>query len=287
VRGGALVFHAVAQRDGDFEKEIEPPLSVARLEGAVRYLVRRYILVKASELPSAAHARRPGRPLPIALTFDDDLASHRDLVAPLLRRHSAPATAFLCGTTEFFWWQGLQAAVDGRAIGADALPHVDDELVRAALDRRPLAIRELARRVEELSPAERDELIAALPAAPGVPAPLEPEAATELASGGWEIGFHTRRHDMLTRLGDDELDRALAREPDATGALPRSLAYPHGKAGVREADAARRAGYDVAYTGRPTPFGAGTDPHLIGRLQPATDTVGRFALQLARALAEP
>ena len=46
-----------------------------------------------------------------------------------------------------------------------------------------------------------------------------------------------------------------------------------------------RAGYEAAFTGYPTVVTEETDAHLVGRLQPDTATLGRFALQLARALA--
>jgi hypothetical protein len=69
------------------------------------------------------------------------------------------------------------------------------------------------------------------------------------------------------------------------GEVRRSFAFPHGKATPREAAAVREAGYLVAYTGRAEGFGAATDTHLIGRLQPRTTTLGRFALDLARAIA--
>jgi peptidoglycan/xylan/chitin deacetylase (PgdA/CDA1 family) len=109
---------------------------------------------------------------------------------------------------------------------------------------------------------------------------LGPDGADALAAAGWEIGFHTRRHDLLTALPADELRAAI--EPPAAGA--RTLAYPHGKAAAREAAAARAAGYVAAYTGRAEVFTDRTDDQLIGRLQPDTATVGRFALQLAHAL---
>lgn len=285
VRGAALVFHAVAPQGGDPRTEIDPPLATDRFEELARYLARRYRLVRAGDLPQAARARRAGDKLPVAITFDDDLPSHHEHAAPILRRHGAVATAFLCGAQRAFWWQLLQVAVDERAIGADALePAVPAALVAAALERRPRAIATLAKAVEALAPDARDEVGTTLGRAVAhAPAPLSAQARAELARDGWEIGFHTRRHDLLTALGDDALRAALA--PGGEDEHVRTLAYPHGKAGPREAAAARDAGYAAAYTGRPEVLTERTDPHLIGRLQPHTDTLGRFALQLARALA--
>ena len=285
MRGAALVFHGVAPRAGDPLLEIDPPIAEDELDAAVGYLSRRYALVAAGDLPRAARERRPGERVPVAVTFDDDLASHRERAAPILRRHGAVATAFLCGAGEPFWWQLLQAAVDERAIAAGALPGLEAGLVTAALERRPAAIRALAKAVEDLPPAARERLAATL--ARAVPAPIEmlgPDGAQALAAAGWEIGFHTRRHDLLTALDDAAL-RAAVLPASETGA--RTLAYPHGKAGAREARAARAAGYVAAYTGRDEVLTERTDDHLIGRLQPDTGTLGRFALHLARALSAP
>jgi len=281
-RGAGLVFHAVAPHGGDETLEIDPALAVDRLEAAVAYLSRHYALVRAAELPAAARARRPGERVPVAVTFDDDLASHRDHAAPVLRRHGAVATAFVCGAREPFWWQLLQIAVDRRQITSEALPHVDPELVGRALARRPRAIHDLAKAVEDLVPAQRERVTAALARSVRERPPLlGGDGVAALAAAGWEIGFHTRRHDVLTTLDDRALREAL--EPPVAGGA-RTLAYPHGKATEREARAARDAGYLAAYTGRAEVLTERTDDHLIGRLQPDSATLGRFALHLARAL---
>ncbi|MET0687066.1 MAG: polysaccharide deacetylase family protein [Solirubrobacteraceae bacterium] len=280
VRGAALVFHGVADQDGDYDREIDPAVAADRLDAAVGYLARRYRLVRASELPEAARARRPGEPVPVALTFDDDLPSHRERAAPVLARHGAVATAFLCGADAPFWWQLLQRAIDTRAVAAGGLPPVAPAAVQAALDRRPGAIAALAGTLEAMTPEERDALTERLRAAVPEPQPVLATADADVLAGqGWEIGFHTRRHDLLTRLPDDALREAVARPEGAT-----SLAYPHGKATAREAGAARDAGYTAAYTGAPGVLTERTDACLIGRLQPRTATVGRFALDLARAV---
>lgn len=289
VRGAALVFHAVAPRAGDTEVEIEPAVATRSLDAAVGHLARRYLLVRAADLPSAAHSRTPGEPVPIAVTFDDDLASHAEHAAPVLDRHGAVATAFLCGARSPFWWQLLQIAVDDGAISATGLPAVPSDLVEPALDRRPGGIRRLAKAIEDLAPADRETVTEALAhAVPKPPPMLGADGAAALAAAGWEIGFHTPKHHLLTALDDESLRVALDPRPlEPVGTLPRTLAYPHGKAGPREADAARRAGYLAAYTGQAFALTERTDDHLIGRLQPDTATLGRFALGLARALSAP
>ena len=285
-RGAALVLHAVAPAGGDGRFEIEPPLAAGRLDEMIGYVARRYRLVRAGELLAAARERAPGGPVPVAVTFDDDLPSHLEHAEPVLRGHGAVATAFLCGAREPFWWQLLQAAVDAGTIDAAALAPLAAEVVEPALARRPRAIGRLAKAVEDLAPPQRAALAARL--AHGVAPPPRVLSASErarLEAAGWEIGFHTRRHDLMTALDDDALRDAVLRGRDEIAAVPvRTFAYPHGKAQAREAAAVRQAGYAAAFTGRAEVLTERTDPHLIGRLQPDTATLGLFALQLARAL---
>ena len=289
MRGAAIVLHAVAPTGGSHELQIDPALSVDRLDRAVGYLMRRYALVRAADLPPAARARRPGEPVPVALTFDDDLPSHAEHARPVLEQHEAVATAFLCGARAPFWWLLLQVAIDTVAISPAGLPPIAPALVQAALEREPGAIAQLALAVEELEPTDLDsvgELLAR--AVPGGVPVLGPDGVAELVAAGWEIGFHSRSHRLLTALDGDILRRELERVPgEVTGERPLTLAYPHGKATAREAIAARDAGYVAAYTGRAEVLTERSDPHLIGRLQPDATTLGRFALQLARALSDP
>lgn len=284
-RGAAIVMHAVAPAAGDPDREIEPALDTARLDAFARYLSRRYALVRAAELPAATRSRAPGERIPVALTFDDDLPSHAEHAAPVLARHGAVATAFLCGAEEPFWWQLLQTAIDTAAIQPDSLAPVPPGLVGAALERRPRAVKDLARHIEELEPGERRELAARLRGVVDeAPRVLGADGAASLAAAGWELGFHTAGHDLLTALDDAALGVAVAPRPLGGGINPRTLAYPHGKATEREAAAARRAGYVAAYTGSPGVVSEVSDDHLTGRLQPDTGTLGRFALDLARSL---
>jgi peptidoglycan/xylan/chitin deacetylase (PgdA/CDA1 family) len=77
-----------------------------------------------------------------------------------------------------------------------------------------------------------------------------------LAERGFEIGSHTLSHPHLTRLPDDDLDRELRDSrvhiEDELGRPCRYLAYPFGDDDERVHRAARRAGYETAFTLRPT-----------------------------------
>jgi peptidoglycan/xylan/chitin deacetylase (PgdA/CDA1 family) len=271
-RGLALVYHALAEQQGDPARELVPAHAVALFEAQVRHLEARYRVVPAHDLLPAVAARRRGGRLPVSITFDDDLASHLEHAAPALERLGLPATFFLTGASLdapfAFWWQRLQAAADrGLDIGATG-------------------IHERAAAIEAMPFEERARVAEALPADLGEHA-LNREGVRTLAGSGFEIGFHTLRHDRLPDLDDAALDRALRdgrAELEAVAGPVTTIAYPHGKADARVARAARTAGFDVGFTGRYEPATDGTDPYLVGRVEPSFGTVADFAVQLAGAL---
>jgi len=79
---------------------------------------------------------------------------------------------------------------------------------------------------------------------------------------GMEIGAHSRHHPHLPELSESELDDEVAgsrRELEGLLAVPvTQFCYPYGAAGLREREAARRAGFAAAVTvqrGRAQPGG--------------------------------
>jgi len=109
-----------------------------------------------------------------------------------------------------------------------------------------------------------------------------------LARAGLEIGFHTLRHFQLPLLDDAALSRAVRdgreRLERASGGELTTVAYPHGKADPRVADAAKDAGFAFGFTSRWTPVEPGSDPLLLGRIQASAESKGHLALQLVRFL---
>jgi len=294
--GAALVYHRVADRAGDARFELNPAVAARAFDRQLRFLARFFQLVDASALPTVVAARKRGRRLPIAVTFDDDLPEHRGVTAPLLRAQGVRATFFLCGSffepASFFWWEDLQTAVDAGTLRPDDVPSLPRDAVADAVASRPRAIHRLAQAIEAMEPDERAATARLLA---GVAEPhragadrLREEEARELAES-FELGFHTRRHDVLTTLDDAGLARSLtegrAQLEQLVGSPLRVIAYPHGKADGRVVAAVREAAFDVGYTGAHEVFTSGQDPLSIGRLEPRSgDTLGRFAWSLARLL---
>jgi peptidoglycan/xylan/chitin deacetylase (PgdA/CDA1 family) len=267
------------------------PVAVEAFRRHLRHLTRRYRLVPASALPEAVSARRRWGRIPVAVTFDDDLPCHVEHAAPALEEAGAPATFFLTGAgledPGGFWWQLLQEAwdrglVDGRVIEAwDAAP----------AGREP-TIRDVAAAVQAMEPARRDAATATLrevlPTDRG-PRLLDTDGVGALASRGFEIGFHTRRHDDLLGLdagalptalvaGRDELERAAGRPVEV-------ISYPHGRANATVAAHAAGAGFLAAYVADGRAVSPRSDRHLLGRRYPARGSIAAFSLDIVRALA--
>lgn len=285
--GIALVYHRIGDPPGSLDRELLPALGSALFQAHVRHLSGRYRIVPASELVNATHERQRGDRFPVAITFDDDLASHARIAAPLLERAGAKATFFLCGASlhapHAFWWERLQVAVN-RGIDPSALP------VRSPTGGRP-DVHGLGRAIEDLPPHERDEVDAALQNLVGpepVDAGLREDDVRRLVASGFEIGFHTLRHDRLPALDQEALARAMhegrAELEVVVGRRLTAIAYPHGRADPRVAAAARAAGFVVGFTGRPEPVTLETHPLLLGRLAPSYDSVGELAFNVAWTL---
>ena len=215
-----------------------------------RFSRRRYRVVPASEVLGEARACRRGAPIPIALTFDDDLYSHLDVIAPILLRRGFPATFFVgppLPPGAAFWWEDLQALAD-----EVRLPSHLDSLPRDGPDARGTT-----RAARDPRPRPGDRVSASGPAAtPSQPSShalagmntrrrLDAEAMVSLVEAGFELGFHTRHHYLLTTLDDERLTRELTDGRGILETIAKSpiavMAYPHGKADTRVAQAARAA----------------------------------------------
>ena len=274
--GAAIMYHRVGSPAGDPARELVPNLAPELFEAQVKHLRGSYRLVRASELTRAATARRRGQRIPVAITFDDDLACHLEVAAPLLERLRAPATFFLTGATlegpSRFWWEHLQHAVDSGVVQTENIHALGEEIRLAERPRRETMVRELAA-VPDPAPGDSG---------------LRAADVRRLAELGFEIGFHTRRHEYLPNLDDPELADALREGRDeleaAAGGRLVSIAYPHGGGDARVAAAARAAGFEAGYRTASQAIDATTDPLLLGRIEAPFTTAGRLALILARRL---
>ncbi len=291
--GVALVYHRVDEVAGDPRRELVPALAGRVFCRQLRLLRMGFELVEASRLAGRVRDRTRGRRIPLAITFDDDLECHERVTARLMGERGVPATFFLCGANlvggHVYWWDALQSAANGaelgRALRSSAVPASVASRWTASC---PESIHAVAAAILALSAAEREALSEhfadTLSSADDHERPLTVAAIRSLAQAGFEIGFHTLRHDYLPSLDDQGVMRALTdgREQlsDALGRPLRVIAYPHGAAGDRIAGIARSAGYTAGFTTSGAAVVSGEDELLLGRVEcsyrSATDLAGRL-----------
>lgn len=276
--GLVLVYHAVAAGAArEPVREVVPVVPVELFDAQMRHVAARHRIVAGRELHSAIAARKRGERFPVAVTFDDDLREHLEVALPALRRAGVTATFFLTGASlerpTSFWWERLQRAIDA------GLPLPDDVPDTAAATMQALSAKERE--------AASEDLLRRLGGEPPEWG-LQVEDTRALAEAGFDIGFHTREHHVLTELDDHELDHAMragrAELEAAAGCALLAVAYPHGKADARVANAARAAGYAVGFTTEGAAVVPDTDRLLTGRVYPSSDSLGHFALQSTRVL---
>jgi peptidoglycan/xylan/chitin deacetylase (PgdA/CDA1 family) len=291
--GIALLYHRVARPGGDERYELVPALDTALFEAQLDHLRANYRVVPPSRLFDAARERRPRERLPVAITFDDDLPSHADVVVPALLRAGLPAAFFLCGASidaaDAFWWQDLQAVVDTQRLPVRLSSSPDLDLGPAARG-VPRAIHHVGELIERLPPERRDAVAAELRTLANEPrSGLSARDVRGIVAAGFEIGFHTRRHYLLSTLDETGLRTAMSegreRLEAVVGRRLTMIAYPHGKVDGDVAEAARTAGYEFGFTGSAASVGPTTDPLLIGRLDAPSVPVAEFGRLIAATLA--
>lgn len=281
--GLAIMHHRVAPVAGDHHAEFVPAVSTAALTAQLAFLCRHFHLVRAGDLLNAVESRGQRARIPLAVTFDDDTACHLEHAAPVLRAHGAPATFFLNGMGLDapcpYWWEWLQAARDGGASWDDILPAP----ARAQLGADPAAW-EVSLAVEALAPVDRAQLAETWRARVGSVAEPGLRAAdvAALAAQGFELGFHGAHHEPMSLVDDATLAAELERGPAFADTTV--IAYPHGKADARVADAARARGFTAGFTVEPRAVTPDDDPLLLGRVDGATEDLAAFAWSLAATL---
>jgi peptidoglycan/xylan/chitin deacetylase (PgdA/CDA1 family) len=271
--GVVLVYHGIEEASGDPAREISPSHGVEVVERQLRHLARWFRVVDAAGMLEAIALRRRGGRFPVAITFDDDLRSHVERALPLLERAGLTATFFLCGASldrpHEFWWERMQRAI---ARGAPSSRADADAL-------------------KTLTYEEREALVDRLdPGPPPADAGLRSADVLLLRRAGMRLGFHTRRHELLTVLDDNALALALQDGREDLEAITDEplelIAYPHGGNDARVRTAARRAGYSLGFTVAGKTVRAGDDRLGVPRLVPSYRSAGSLAVQLLSELLE-
>ena len=297
--GAVILYHRLDENHAGWDPTgINPAIDVALFEAEVRHLRTRYRVVPASELLDAVRARKRGERIPVAVTFDDDNASHAEKAMPILKRAALPATFFVCGASLerpfAFWWERVERALASGVASVQELRAMVPESSSNSGSTKS-GMRAIAADIEFMPPEDRDAIADELgrrlgPDPPG--AGLRAGALRELRSAGFDLGFHTLRHHNLTVLDDQRLASAMSEGREALetaigGELAPMIAYPGGKWDQRVVSAARAAGYDPGYgfTTDGTPVEPDSDPLALGRLDVIwCGTLSQFELAVTRTL---
>jgi peptidoglycan/xylan/chitin deacetylase (PgdA/CDA1 family) len=287
------MYHQIGPGSGDPHRDLVPQLDVEIFRAQLTYLKSHYELVSLRDLRARIADRSRGEPLPVALTFDDDLPSHSRYAAPFLEEAGAPGTFFLTGASlhgkRSFWWQDLQSVANrGGSVWRELVRGLEEMGVTAS----SASLRSLARVIEAMEPEDRERVGERIRAVAG-PTPAEGQLSTDeiarIASSGFEIGFHTLRHHNLQTVRSERLTEALTdglQEIQAlTGYRPISIAYPHCRADARVTDAARGAGFELGLICGGGAVALEDDPLLVDRVDGWSKSVGALTFRLARAAA--
>lgn len=250
-----LLFHRVGP-SGPAPHEIVPTLPVRLFRAQLEALMAVGDVVPLADLePSSPSAR-----VRFALTFDDDDPGHAEHALPVLEELGIAATFFLSGRwlhgRGHYWWEALEERI--RRDGLDA--------TRSRLGLRGDSPRALAAAVEGNVAAEE------LDGGPSDRPLMTGGDARALVDAGMTIGFHTVEHRVLPLLRPEDLRRAVSwgREEleEELGCRLTGFAYPHGRAGTREAREVERAGYGRAWVTSQRPITRRSPAFLLGRWEP-------------------
>jgi peptidoglycan/xylan/chitin deacetylase (PgdA/CDA1 family) len=258
-----LTFHRVTpDRPG-----VVPGLLSATPEGFAALLdavARRHRIVDIDEVLRRARGGRQFRRRSVLLTVDDAYADFAEHAWPALRARGLPVvlfvpTAYPDAPDRAFWWERLFGAI--RATSRSTIDGPEGPLPLTTDAEREAAYRHFRGALKAMPHDELlrcvDDLVAGLGGgAAGAAATdgrvLGWDELRRLRSEGVSLAPHTRTHPLLSRLPGDASEAEIAGSREdllrMTGSELPVFAYPSGATSQEAADAARRAGIEIAFT---------------------------------------
>lgn len=293
-----LLYHRVTEIESDPQ----------RLAVSPAHFSQHMELLAANTCPvplETLHARlkkrkRSERPLSV-VTFDDGYTDNLEQAAPILSRHSIPATVFVATSTinrhhEFYWDEleriFLHSALPARLelkIGEQARtwtfdddpePSVNWDVRQAPLRTSQKAYLEIAGHVRNLIPAEREKVLSQLIEWAGISRQprhdhemmTEDELRRLTADGLISVGAHTVNHPVLSSLNASdqafEIQAGRDRLEQILGRPVKTFAYPYGR--VQDysrwtVKLVRQAGFTCACSNFPRLANRWIDPFQLPR----------------------
>jgi peptidoglycan/xylan/chitin deacetylase (PgdA/CDA1 family) len=269
-----LIYHRIASGESA-RHEVVPTITRALFRDQLNALGD---LGRIVPLRSLTGDPDEDRGLRLALTFDDDLATHARQVLPLLRDLGVLGTFFLSGRALHglggYWFQRLEALLAERGVEATAsllgLPGVIEPQLPLRCEGDPRRLTLIDRHAPLGDP------------------PLDARGISELAKAGMTVGFHTLHHPVLPLLDDDELRDALTAGRDRLSTFVGQpldwLAYPHGRTDQRTIAITREVGYAAAWTTQAGTLQSKDDGYQLGRWEPRSITTDELLIRLGGLL---
>jgi peptidoglycan/xylan/chitin deacetylase (PgdA/CDA1 family) len=242
----------------NFSEGSEPDaVSITAIRDQLEHLCHHFCVVPLSEIVSRLRSRKAFGSRLVALTIDDGRRNFYELMFPLLRKFSLPATLFVVSSfinREDWIWTDKVLWLSGQ-------PNRPAELATQRLD-------SFFRKLNQLTPEVRSEVITQLAARMEVNIPQAPPPKFEpctwkqlremVDSGLVEIGSHTITHPILASISDEESWQEVVASrvqiEQAIGRKIRYFCYPNGQRGdyrssqIRQVEDAR---YDAAVAAWP------------------------------------
>lgn len=264
-------------------------VSPATFDMHLRFLQRHFTLVDPPAFREWLLNRRSLDRPPCLITFDDGWQDNFTHAVPLLKARNVPALIFLptdyIGSGRQFWQERLSHLLFRIGQRPELQPH--PAVMRHGLSAL-FTVRQadlvdcacnLARSFKKLKPADVDALVTEIetlltPADPdrtsGVDTFLSWEDVQTMQAQGIHFGSHTVSHRILTQLDRTAVSAELAESrqtlEDRLGAPVLDFAYPNGNYDRKTCQAARAAGYALAFTTVPGWVAPENDPMQIPRL---------------------
>jgi peptidoglycan/xylan/chitin deacetylase (PgdA/CDA1 family) len=283
-------YHGVLERRlTRGEANFETTVSAEDFAAHLAFLLRWRQPVTLSDVRSAMLG---GRPLPrraVLITFDDGYRNVYTHAAPVLQRYGVPAVVFLStgyiDTDCLYWYDEVRQRLDRWPMREIEMPSDGSTPAWPAdLRTREALARKIRGECKQIPNRRRLEYIGYLRAQMSEPLQLSAEQhhildpmswqeANKLLDMGFEIGSHTVTHPILTNLTAEELTAELveskAEIERRTARTCYSLAYPNGTPAdfsAAVADAAKAAGYDLAFTMVERMNGPESNPYMLSRI---------------------
>ena len=279
-----LIYHGVpAESDGT-------SINAELFDRHVEFLKTHFELIPPGKL---AEKRRATDKIRVLLTFDDGFRNNAEVVAPILRRHEAPATFFVCSrhatSGKYLWFSYLRALE--KHFPGDGL-HFRGRFLDMSPSHRTSTVRRLWATLLNLTPhpgamynaIERElprleDFVASRELANNYAGMTADQVRSLAADRLFSVGAHTVDHPFLTKSEPQEAFRQISENKKWIEQLTNrecdAIAYPSGDYDGQVLEQCRQLGFTYGYAQTPKlVVNRNLELSRPGIYSPALDIVG-------------